>query len=162
MIMWQIINARPQRLEMNPLQYCHLWDYKGNGCKFCSIAGTAATVEKPQLLDLEEIDETLSVALREKGRFGYSSEEEAINQTLSEAEEIMKHGVDVVSGVWRISDHSIFRGQKQASANYYLSIAEGLLDLRIRYGVLSDIDTYRRCGNHPDTDLQRECFVEGR
>ena len=284
--MWQIINARPQRLEMNPLQYCHLWDYKGNGCKFCSIAGTAATVEKPQLLDLEEIDETLSVALREKGRytnimitggmdmsgaemldhevqryidvlqivgkhfstprfpsqligaayssrqiqrlysetglmsytanlevlnpklfawicpgkdrfigyeawkerlyqaaelmgpgcvntgivagvelakpFGYSSEEEAINQTLSEAEEIMKHGVDVVSGVWRISDHSIFRGQKQASANYYLSIAEGLLELRIRYGVLSDIDTYRRCGNHPDTDLQRECFVEGR
>lgn len=277
--MWQIMNARPQRLEINPLQYCHLWDFSNGGCKFCSIAGTAASVEKPHLLDLGEIDETLTVALKEKGRYtnimltggidlsgkemldnevqryidvlsiiskhfssrrfpsqligaaysrkqvkrlydetglmsytanlevlnpkmfawicpgkkkyigyerwkkrlydavdimgpgnvntgivagvelakpyGFDNEDQAIDVTLAEAEEIMKHGVDVVSGVWRISDKSVFKNQKQPSLDYYLRIANGLYVLRKQNGIQSDIDTYRRCGNHPDTDLQR-------
>jgi hypothetical protein len=34
-------------------------------------------------------------------------------------------------------------------------LARGLHDLRIRYRLRADFDDYRRCGNHPDTDLSR-------
>lgn len=38
---------------------------------------------------------------------------------------------------------------------YYVRLARGLHEIRARYGLYVDFDDYRRCGNHPDTDLAR-------
>ena len=277
--MWKIINARPQRLEINPYQKCLLWERPCGGCKFCGIAGTFSSVKKAEEINPIELDETLTQALKEKGRFtnimltggidyrgkevfdnevdryisvlntignhfgkerfpsqligaaysysqlkrifnetklmtysanlevlnekmfaavcpgkheligyqewkkrlfnaveifgagnvntgivagvelakpfGFHSESKAVESTLREAESLMSRGVDVVSCVWRIDPRSIFRNQTIPSLKYYLDLSLGLLRLRRHYNLSSDIDSYTRCGNHPDMDLQR-------
>jgi hypothetical protein len=50
---------------------------------------------------------------------------------------------------------SAFRDQTNPSLDYYIRLARGLHDLRVRYRLRADFDDYRRCGNHPDTDLSR-------
>lgn len=276
--MWQVINARPQRLEINPYQFCDMWVYR-KGCKFCEIAGTYNNSHKPMYLDLDDIEEVFSEAILQPGRYtnvfltgginlrgreifdeeveyyirllkilgkyfkttrfpsqllggaynkkqleriynetgvmsyssnlevldknifkwicpgkayyvgyeewkerlfcavdifgkkyvntgivcgvemtspgGYASEEEGVLKTLEEAENLMKHGVDVVSCVWRVAKKSLLFDMKQPSLEYYIRIASGLYYLRKKYDLVSDMDNYRRCGNHPDTDLQR-------
>ncbi len=276
--MWKVVNARPQRLDINPYQFCHLWE-KNMGCKFCGIAGTYRRSDKPSYLEFNDIDDTITEALKEYGRFtnvfltggmvttgkvlfddevnyyikvleiigkhfktkkfpsqllgapyneeqlkriynntglmsysanievlnkekfdwicpgksafvgyeklkerlykavdvfgkgyvntgivcgvemakpyGFSSEEEGIEKTLEEAEKLMKYGVDVVSCVWRVAQESIFFKQKSPSLEYYVKIVQGLDNLRNKYNLCVDMDNYRRCGNHPDTDLSR-------
>ncbi|MGG7177094.1 radical SAM protein [Clostridium paraputrificum] len=279
--MWQIVAARPQRLDINPNQYCHFWDKPGHGCKFCAIQATYSKNKnnKPKRLDINDIAETVKEALKEKGRYtsifltggsilsgnellddevdlyisilkeigknfkvdkfpsqligtafnekqikrlydntgltsytadievldenifnwvcpgkaemigykewkerlykaveifgvgnvntgivsgielakpyGYKSEEEALEAMLKEAEDLAKHGVSVVSCVWNVIPGSIFFDQKSPSLEYYIKLSVGLDKLRRKYGLNIDMDNYRRCGNHPDTDLSR-------
>lgn len=277
--MWHIANARPQRLDINPFQYCDFWNY-GKECRFCEIVSTYNKVgEKPMFLDMMDIEETVAEALKEKGRYasvfltggcrvsgvrpfddevdlyievlrvigkffstdkfpsqligaaynqeqlrrlhdetglmfytsdievlnkelfawicpgknafvgyeqwklrlfqaveifgrgnvntgivggvelalpnGFKEEERALEVTLTEARELFENGVSVVSCVWRIASGSLFARQTLPSLDYYIKLSKGLSLLRKKYGLYTGMDDYRRCGNHPDTDLDR-------
>ncbi len=278
--MWQIIGARPQRLDINPYNYCHFWD-NGRGCKFCAIAATYRKYkdEKELRHSPADIAETVGEALKQPGRFanilltggsithgaeafddevddyievlqaigtqfesrrfpsqliatafsekqlarlyentglmsytsdlevlneerfnwicpgkaewigyrewkerlfravdifgrgyvnsgivggvelakphGFETEEDALKATLEEAETLAERGVSVVYCVWNTLPGSVFHKQELPSLEYYVRLAKGLQGLREKYGLNIDMDNYRRCGNHPDTDLAR-------
>ncbi len=86
---------------------------------------------------------------------GFTSEEDALAATLAEAEDLATKGVTTVYIVWVPRPGSAFRDQRNASLDYYVRLAKGLHALRVKYGLSADFDDYRRCGNHPDTDLSR-------
>ncbi|MFL0195258.1 hypothetical protein ACJDU8_06710 [Clostridium sp. WILCCON 0269] len=86
---------------------------------------------------------------------GFKTEDEALKNTLEEAEDLMSSGVSVVYIVWVPRPLSFFGDQKNASLEYYVRLAKGLNDIRTKYGLTIDFDDYRRCGNHPNSDLQR-------
>jgi hypothetical protein len=87
--------------------------------------------------------------------FGFTSEAEALSSTLDEAEDLASHGVTTVFIVWTPRPGSRFHDQKIPSLEYYVQLALGLHDVRKRYRLGVDFDDYRRCGNHPDSDLAR-------
>jgi hypothetical protein len=87
--------------------------------------------------------------------YGFQSEAEALAATLDEAEFLAQNGVTVISTVWVPRPGSPFHQQEPPSLDYYVRLAKGLSDLRAKYGLTIDFDDYRRCGNHPDTDLSR-------
>ena len=277
--MWQVAWARPQRIDLNPHQYCQFWDTPGHGCKYCAIAATYRRSHKPEFVNLDDIEETVREAVREKGRFtsifltggtildgeellddevtlyieilqrvgknfggkrfpsqligtafntkqlrrlhdetglmsytadievldpelfdwicpgksarigyqewkdrlfaaadifgrgyvntglvagvelaaprGFRSEDEALGRMLEEAEDFCRQGVSPVACVWTVAPGSIFFRQKAPSLDYYIRLARGLDALRRKYHISIDMDNYRRCGNHPDTDLSR-------
>ncbi|MDR2054304.1 MAG: hypothetical protein LBQ10_00300 [Desulfovibrio sp.] len=277
--MWQVVSARPQRLTIHPNQYCDFWKRKGQGCKFCVMAEIYNSTDKPPLLHVEDIIETVAEAVKEPGRnvnifltggsllggdalleeeldlylkiltgisalfggrkfpsqlistafsreqlrrlydqtglatytadievlnkdlfmwicpgkastFGYdgwmerlyqavdifgpgnvntgivagvelarpkgfASEDEAIASDIAEAEKLARRGIAVVSCVWRALKGSVFQRQKPPSLEYYIRLAKGLDNIRRTHGISVDMDNYRRCGNHPDTDLGR-------
>jgi hypothetical protein len=86
---------------------------------------------------------------------GFLSEDEGVQRTLDEAEDLAEKGVIAVSQVWRPSKGSAFANQISPSLDYYVRVAKGLDAIRRRHGLHVDMDDYRRCGNHPDTDLSR-------
>jgi hypothetical protein len=86
---------------------------------------------------------------------GFLSEDDALASTLAEAEYLAEHGVTTVYIVWVPRPGSNFRDQQNPSLEYYVRLAKGLHDLRVKYSLGVDFDDYRRCGNHPDTDLSR-------
>lgn len=86
---------------------------------------------------------------------GFVDEEEALASTLAEAEELARHGISAVHCVWTVAEGSIFFNQKTPSLEYYVRLSEGLDRIRRKYKINIDMDNYRRCGNHPDTDLSR-------
>jgi len=86
---------------------------------------------------------------------GFADEDEALEATLAEAEDLARNGVTTVYIVWVPRPGSVFAGQQNASLDYYVRLALGLHRLRVAYGLRVDFDDYRRCGNHPDTDLSR-------
>lgn len=86
---------------------------------------------------------------------GFSDEKEALASTLGEAESLASQGVNTVYIVWVPRPGSHFRDQKAPSLEYYVQLARGLHLLRQKYELPIDYDDYRRCGNHPDTDLNR-------
>ncbi|HBC93117.1 MAG TPA: radical SAM protein [Pelotomaculum sp.] len=86
---------------------------------------------------------------------GFTNENDALKSTLDEAEYLISHGVNTVYIVWVPKPGSYFRDQQNPSLTYYVRLAKGIHDLRVKYGLLIDYDDYRRCGNHPDTDLSR-------
>ncbi len=86
---------------------------------------------------------------------GFKTEKEALASTLEEAEYLAERGVSTVYIVWVPRPGSDLRGQKAPSLDYFIRLAQGLQDLRSKYGLRIDFDDYRRCGNHPDTDLAR-------
>lgn len=86
---------------------------------------------------------------------GFRNEYEAIAANLEEAEYLAERGVTTVSIVWVPRPGSDFHDQTNASLDYYIRLAQGLQDVRVRHGLGVDFDDYRRCGNHPDTDLAR-------
>jgi len=86
---------------------------------------------------------------------GFTSEEAALQSTLTEAEDLISQGVNVAFIVWVPRPGSYFRDQKNPSLDYFVRLAKGLHQLRVKYGLPIDFDDYRRCGNHPDTDLSR-------
>lgn len=86
---------------------------------------------------------------------GFATEEDALSATLDEAEDLASQGVTTVYIVWVPRPGSPFRDQRNASLDYYLRLTKGLHGLRVKYGLSVDFDDYRRCGNHPDSDLSR-------
>ncbi|MDR3230475.1 MAG: hypothetical protein LBT65_03475 [Synergistaceae bacterium] len=277
--MWQVVSARPQRLTIHPNQFCDFWKKPGQGCKFCVMAATYKAGDKPSLLSVSDITETIGEALREPGRNvcifltggtlrggakfldeevdlyerilgeiskyfdgkkfpsqlistafsgeqlrrlydntglatytadievlnkdlfewicpgkaseigyegwkerlyqavdifgpgnvntgivggvemaapnGFKTEDEALSSSLAEAEDLASHGISVVSCVWRVLRGSVFFRQTVPSLEYYVRLSFGLDRIRRKYGISVDMDNYRRCGNHPDTDLAR-------
>jgi hypothetical protein len=89
------------------------------------------------------------------GPYGFASEDEALERTLAEAEELARQGVSTVYIVWSPRPDTPLGGYKNASLDYYIRLARGLHNLRIKYRLPIDHDGYRHCGNHPDTDLSR-------
>jgi hypothetical protein len=87
--------------------------------------------------------------------YGFDTEEAGLAATLESAEELAAQGVSTISCVWQPCAGSVFHDQKGPSLEYYVRLAKGLDDLRRQYGLNVDADNYRRCGNHPDTDLSR-------
>jgi len=87
--------------------------------------------------------------------YGFDSEEEALSATLAEAEDLASKGVSTVNMVWVPRPNTHLAGQKNASLEYYVRLSLGLQALRRKYDLPIDFDDYRRCGNHPDSDLAR-------
>jgi hypothetical protein len=87
--------------------------------------------------------------------FGFASEDEALEATLSEAEDLASRGVSTVNMIWVPRSGSPYGNEKNASLEYYVRLAWGLQALRRKYGLEIDFDDYRRCGNHADSDLAR-------
>lgn len=86
---------------------------------------------------------------------GFASEDEALEAILKEADEIGSHGVSFSECVWNTLPGSYFFRQITPSLEYYVRLALGLADIRKKYGIGVYTDDYRRCGNHPNTDLAR-------
>ncbi len=87
--------------------------------------------------------------------YGFTREDEALRSTLEEAESLAESGVPAFFVVWVPRAGSIFHDQQAPSLDYYVQLALGLHQLRVKYNLTIDFDDYRRCGNHPDTDLSR-------
>ena len=87
--------------------------------------------------------------------YGFRSEEEALARVLEEAEELASQGVGTVFIVWSPRPGTPLGDQKNASLDYYIRLAKGLHDLRVKYRLPIGYDDYRHCGNHPDSDLSR-------
>ncbi|MFT4080593.1 radical SAM protein [Rhodomicrobium sp.] len=86
---------------------------------------------------------------------GFTSERDALEATLSEAEDLAEKGVTTVHTVWVPQKGSEFHELKAPSLDYFIRLAKGLQGLRVKHGLSVDFDDYRRCGNHPDSDLAR-------
>jgi len=69
--LWQLLMARPQRMDINIYQYCDFWNEPGEGCKFCAIAAAYNKTKggKDKFLDIEEIAEAVEAAVSQPGRF---------------------------------------------------------------------------------------------
>ncbi len=87
--------------------------------------------------------------------YGFIREDEALRSTLEEAESLAESGVPAFFVVWVPRAGSPFHDQQSPSLDYFVQLASGLHQLRVKYGLTVDFDDYRRCGNHPDTDLSR-------
>lgn len=87
--------------------------------------------------------------------YGFADEDEALKYDLEEAEDFARQGVSVVHCVWIPLHGSAFHHQETPSLEYFVKLAKGLSGLRKKYGLNIDMDNYRKCGNHPDTDLDR-------
>jgi hypothetical protein len=277
--MWHVVSPRPQRLCIHPHQQCDFWKTPGYGCKFCTMSAVFHKGDKPEMLNPQDVIETVAEALKEPGRNvnifltggtlmggddfldeeldcyidilagitklfggkrfpsqlistafsreqlqrlydntgltsytadlevlnknlfewvcpgksakigyegwkerlfeavkifgrgnvdtgivagvelakpkGFATEDEALLSTLAEADDLALHDVSVVGCVWQIQPGSIFHNQTSPSLEYFVRLAVGLDQIRRKYGLNIDMDDYRRCGNHPDTDLSR-------
>jgi hypothetical protein len=87
--------------------------------------------------------------------YGFTSEEDALKSTLEEAESLAENGVTTFYIVWVPRPGSYFKDQQNPSLEYFVRLAQGLHDLRVKYKLPIDYNDYRRCGNHPDSDLSR-------
>jgi hypothetical protein len=88
--------------------------------------------------------------------FGFETEDEALEADLAEAEDLAAHGVSSVVQVWQARAGAKFgKGLEKPSLEYFVRLCLGFQKLRRQYGLEIDFDDYRRCGNHPDSDLAR-------
>lgn len=86
---------------------------------------------------------------------GFTTEDEALQRVLEEAEDLASQGVSTVFIPWSPRPGTPLGDQTNASLEYYVRLASGLHGLREKYRLPVEFDDYRRCGNHPDTDLSR-------
>ena len=86
---------------------------------------------------------------------GFASEDDALAATLEEADDLASQGVSTVHCVWGPTPGSVFFKQKVPSLEYYVRLSQGLDQIRRNHGLNVDMDNYRLCGNHPDSDLSR-------
>jgi hypothetical protein len=86
---------------------------------------------------------------------GFKTEDEALKSNFEGCEYLAKHGVSMMSLVWRPARASLFHRQKQPSLDYYVRLVKGLRDIRAAYGLEVHSDDYKHCGNHADSDLGR-------
>lgn len=118
--MWQIVNARPQRLDVMPNDQCHFWDTPGGGCKYCWAAGgynKFETCKNNCRFDLDELRETIHEALKQKGR--YSAVMFSGGTILSGAELLddeVNMYIDVINAVGDNFEGRRFPGQLIATA----------------------------------------------
>jgi len=91
---------------------------------------------------------------------GFTSEEEALQATLNEAEDLARQGVVTVQTVWAPRPNAALGLQKNASLEYYVRMTKGLHELRVKYDLPVEFDDFRNCGNHPDTDFSRVPVIE--
>ncbi len=100
--------------------------------------------------------DTCIVAGAEMARpHGFKNEDDALAATLAEAESLAERGVGTVFTVWIPRPGSFFAGQKNPSLEYFIRLTKGLHEQQKKYNVGLDFDDYRRCGNHPNSDLAR-------
>jgi hypothetical protein len=86
---------------------------------------------------------------------GFTSEAEAIRVDLEEAEELASHGVGLKHDVWNVVPGSIFWNQNPPSLDYYVHITKGFYDILQKYRIPTYMDSYRKCGMHPNVNLDR-------
>lgn len=86
---------------------------------------------------------------------GFTTEDDALAATLEGAEELASQGVGTVATLFRPYPSSVFHKQPIPSLEYFVRLARGLDAARRRHGLNMDMDNYRRCGNHGDSDLSR-------
>jgi hypothetical protein len=87
---------------------------------------------------------------------GFATEDEALQGTLKEAEDLARQGVSTVSIVWSPRPGTGLGDQKNsASLDYYVRLVKGLHGLRLKYALPVEFDDFRNCGNHADSDLSR-------
>ena len=87
--------------------------------------------------------------------YGFTSEDEAVKVNLEEAEDLTSHGVGLKHDIWRVDPKSIFFNQKTPSLDYYVRITKGFYDLMRKYGIPTYMDSYRKCGMHPNINFDR-------
>ncbi|TAK35379.1 MAG: hypothetical protein EPO21_06420 [Chloroflexota bacterium] len=86
---------------------------------------------------------------------GFKTVDEALKSSFEGCEFFAKHGVQMLSLVWRPWGASEFRGLKQPPLEYYVRLVQGFHDIRKAYGLSPDNDDFKHCGNHGDSDLNR-------
>lgn len=277
-----VIQARPQRLSINPNLFCQFWGKPGMGCKFCTVGPNARFFTKnPEaaLTKMEDIEDTIREAVKQRGRFtmvcacggsiltgeelfddevqmyidvflaikralgvdqiktqlisssfskkqlerikdetgnlsyttdlevptkelfdwicpgkskylgydewkkriydavdvfgrgnvnsqivagadmvqpnGFKTEDESVAAILERAEDLGEHGASVITNVWMVTNTIIFKNFYPPSLDYYVRIFEGVNDIREKYSLDMYFDDYRRCGNHPNSDMCR-------
>lgn len=89
------------------------------------------------------------------GNQGFATEDQAYEDTITRAEEFVKHGVALTLNIWRPVKGSILFKQSNPSLDYYVRIAKGFHELHKKYRISIIPDDYRRCGNHANLDLDR-------
>jgi hypothetical protein len=86
---------------------------------------------------------------------GFKSEDEALKNTLEGVAEFAEHGVTTVFCIWSPGPDSFFKDQTIPSLDYFVRLSKGIDDITQEYGLTNDTDDFRRCGNHPNSDLLR-------
>ena len=89
------------------------------------------------------------------GSTSYLAAIEIANNITKTAEEMASHGVLLKHDIWHVGDNSIFRGQLTPSLDYYVQLTKGLYEINKKYGLSGDMDSYRKCGMHPNINLDR-------
>lgn len=86
---------------------------------------------------------------------GFKTEDEALAKDFETAEEMAEHGVLLKHDIWHVGENSIFRTQTTPSLDYYVRLTKGLYEINKKYNLKSDMDSYRKCGMHPNINLDR-------
>jgi len=86
---------------------------------------------------------------------GFTSEEEALKKNFEEAEELTAHGVGLKIDVWHVVPGSIFFNQSNPSLDYYVKLTKGFYEIMQKAGIPTYMDSYRKCGMHPNINLDR-------
>jgi hypothetical protein len=86
---------------------------------------------------------------------GFKTVEDALKSNFEGCEYLAKHGVSMMSIVWKPVKGALLYGKKQPPLEYYVRLAQGLHDIRAAYGLEVHSDDFKHCGNHADSDLCR-------
>jgi hypothetical protein len=86
---------------------------------------------------------------------GFETVDQALKSNFEACEFFAKNGVICLSTIWRPHKASRLGFQPMPPLDYYVRLAKGFHEIRRSYGLLSTNDDYKRCGNHPDSDLER-------
>lgn len=87
--------------------------------------------------------------------YGFPTVEEALESNFQACEFFAKHGVVFLSTVWHPHKHASLGERPVPPLDYYVRLVRGLHEIRKSYGLTSDNDDYKHCGNHADSDLER-------
>ncbi len=121
--------------------------------RFANILITTGSIlSGKELLD-DELNYHIEL-LQEIGKL-FKTEDAAFAAVSEEAEELAEAGVSVAATIWQPSDVAILKNAKNPSLEYMIRISREFERLRLKYNLAVDFDDYRRCGNHPNTDLAR-------
>lgn len=87
--------------------------------------------------------------------YGFKSEAEALKVDFELAEELASHGVGLKHDVWSVVPGSIFFNQTTPSLDYYVQLTKGFYDILKKYDIRTEMDSYRKCGMHPNINHDR-------